>query len=142
MPLPYWPTAGKLDASLAADFLVERVGHLQQDAGAIAGIGFAAAGAAVVEVLQYLDRLLEDPVRLVALDVDDETDSASIVFVARIVEALFPGRPERRRTGTRPLGVATLVRGGSLALGSCSALPGYGWRRQAQAGAAARERPG
>ncbi len=133
---------GQLDASLAADLLIERVGHLQQDACAIARIHFAAAGAAVVEVLQYLDCLLEDPVRLVALDVDDETDPASIVLVARIVEALFPRRPERHGWVLDHPGRPYPGARKTLALGSCWALPGYGWRRQAQAKPRARERTG
>jgi hypothetical protein len=36
------------------------VGHLEQDAGAVAGVGLGAGRAAVVEVLQDLDRLLKD----------------------------------------------------------------------------------
>ena len=91
---------------LAAHLLVEGVRHLDQDAGAVAGIGLGAAGAAVVEVLQDLQRLLEDPVRSPALDVDDEPDAAGIVLEARVVESLRPGRactPVRsvRATGRR-----------------------------------------
>jgi len=36
------------------------VRHLEQDAGAVAGVGLTAAGAAMVEVLQHLNRLLQD----------------------------------------------------------------------------------
>jgi hypothetical protein len=58
---------GQRDARLATDVLVETVRHLQQHAGSVAGVGLRAARAAVIEVLEDLDRLLEDPVRLVTL---------------------------------------------------------------------------
>ena len=95
MPLPYWPTAGKRMRALRQTSSLNACGICSRTPAPSPVFDFAAASAAVVEVLQYLDRLLEDPVRLVALDVDDETDAAGIVLVARIVEALFPRRPER-----------------------------------------------
>ena len=60
-----------------------------QHAGAVAGVDLAAAGAAVVEVLQDLDGLLEDLVRLASLDVDDEADAAGVVLELRVVESLL-----------------------------------------------------
>ena len=91
MPLPYWPAGGQHDAGLAADLLVEGVWHLDEHARAVAGVDLAAAGAPVVEVLQYLDRLLEDAVRLVPLDVDDEADAARVVLEAGVVQSLLAG---------------------------------------------------
>ena len=88
-PAAVFARAGQGDARLLARFDEERVGHLQQHAGAIAGVGLAAAGAAVVEVLQHLDRLLQDLVRLAALDVDHEADAAGVVLEPGIVEALL-----------------------------------------------------
>ena len=101
MPLPYWPGRGQRDARLAAHLLVERVRHLQQHAGAVAGVDLAAAGAAVVQVLQHLDRLLEHAVRLATLDVDDEPHAAGVVLVARVVETLPGGRARAARAGPR-----------------------------------------
>ena len=69
--------------------LEERVRRLDEDAGAVAGIGFAAAGAAVLQVMQDLDGLLNDVVRLAALDVDDEADAAGVVLELRIVKPLL-----------------------------------------------------
>ena len=91
MPLPYSPAGGQRDASLAADLLVEGVRHLDQHARAVAGVDLAAAGATMVEVLQYLDRLLEDPVRLVPLDVDHEADAAGVVLEPRVIQSLLAG---------------------------------------------------
>src|SRR5262249_35057693 len=65
----------------------EAIGHLHQDAGAVAGAGLAAAGAAMEQVEQHLQALLDDAVRLAAFDVHDEADAAGVVLVARIVEA-------------------------------------------------------
>ena len=85
---------GQRDTRLAAHFFIEGMRHLQQHPCAVARVDFAAAGPAVVQVLQYLDRLLEDAVRLVPLDVDDEPLAASVVLVARVVETLPGGRSQ------------------------------------------------
>ena len=62
--------------------------RLQQDARAVAGVFLAAAGAAVLQVEEDLDRFLHQVVRLAALEVDDEADAAGIVFELRVVQAL------------------------------------------------------
>ena len=64
------------------DLAQERVGHLNQDAGAVTGVRLAAAGAAVLQVDEDLQRLRDDVVRALALDVDDEADAAGVVFGA------------------------------------------------------------
>ena len=71
---------------------VELVGDLDQDAGAVAHQLVGADRAAVVEVLEDLQALLDDGVGLVALDVGDEADAAGVVFVGRVVQA---GRGQR-----------------------------------------------
>ena len=54
----------QLEAATAA--AQERVGHLQQDPGAVAGVGVGALGAAVLEVLERVQRLFDDGVARVA----------------------------------------------------------------------------
>ena len=49
---------------------------LQQDAGAVAGVGLGAARAAMIQVRQYVERVVEQRARFAALDVDDEADAA------------------------------------------------------------------
>ena len=71
----------------------ESIGDLEQDAGAIARIGLAAARAAVPQVHQHLQRLLHDRVRALTLDVRDEADAARVVLVQRVIEAFRAGRP-------------------------------------------------
>ena len=66
----------------------EPVRHLNQDAGAVAGVGFAAAGAAVLEVDEHLQGVPDDGVRTAALRVHDEADAAGVVLVPRVVEAV------------------------------------------------------
>ena len=63
--------------------------HLHEDAGAVAGVLLAAAGAAVLQVDEDLQRLADDVVRLAVLEIDDEADAAGIVLVARIVQTLL-----------------------------------------------------
>ena len=70
----------------------EPIGNLQQDAGAVAGVGLAAARAAVPQVHQHLQRLPHDRVGTTPLDVHDEADAAGVVFVQRIVQAGRAGR--------------------------------------------------
>ena len=67
----------------------EAVGHLQQDAGAVAGVRLAAAGAPVEQVDEDLQRLLDDRVRGASLDVHDEADAAGVVLVGGVVQALL-----------------------------------------------------
>ena len=71
----------------------EPIGDLQQDARAVAGVGLAAARAAVPQVHQHLQRLLHDRVGTPSLDVHDEADAAGVVLVPGIVEAGRAGRP-------------------------------------------------
>ena len=79
----------QLDA-LARHFLaVERVRHLDQDARPVAHELVGAHRAPVVEVFQDLQALLNDRMALFALDVRDETDSASVMFVASRIKALL-----------------------------------------------------
>src|SRR6185503_3541592 len=56
------------------------------DASAVAGVRLAAARAAVPQVHQHLQRLLDDRMGALALDVNDEADAAGVVLVERIVE--------------------------------------------------------
>ena len=69
------------------------VGHLQQDPGAVAGVGIGPRGAAVLEVLQRDDRPLDGLVRRLAAQPRDERDTAGIVLVCGVVEADRSGRP-------------------------------------------------
>src|SRR5207245_4156013 len=72
----------------------ELVRHLEQDAGAIAGIRLAAARAPVQEVDENLERLAHNRVRPPALDVDHEADAAGVVLAARVVQPLGGRRTE------------------------------------------------
>ena len=85
MPVAYEPTGGKLERH---DRAVERVGHLDQDAGAVAGVGLGAGGAPVIQAADRGERLREDRVALAALHVDDEADAAAVVLEARVVETV------------------------------------------------------
>src|SRR4029453_3635721 len=62
-----------------------------QDAGALAGVRLAPAGAAVREIAEDGDGLIDDASRWPALDVDDEPDPAGIVLERRVVETLLLG---------------------------------------------------
>jgi hypothetical protein len=66
----------------------EGVRDLHQDAGAVACARIGADRAAVFEVAQDVQRVGDDLMRLLALDVGDEADAAGILFQRGIVETL------------------------------------------------------
>ncbi len=68
------------------DLTQERVGHLDEDAGAVAGVGIGARRAAMLEVDEQVEGLAHDGVGAVTLDVGHETHAAGVVFVALAVE--------------------------------------------------------
>ena len=70
------------DPDPAGFFSKEPVRHLHQDAGAVTGVRLAPAGTAVEQVDEQLQRLADDAVAFLALDVDDEADSAGVVLGA------------------------------------------------------------
>jgi hypothetical protein len=62
---------------------------LQQHTGAIAGIFFATASPAMIQVLQHRQRLLDDLMGLLPFDIDNESDAAGIVLKSGIIKSLF-----------------------------------------------------
>jgi len=65
------------------------VGDLDQDARAVAHQGIGTHGTAVVQVLQDLQTLLNDGVRLLALDVGHEAHAAGVVLIGWVVQPAF-----------------------------------------------------
>jgi len=87
--------SGQRDAEPGAFLLEEGVRHLHENARAVAGVLLATAGAAVFQVVQDLERIADDVVRLAIFEIDHEADAAGVVFVARIVQALLGGERAR-----------------------------------------------
>ena len=80
------PAPADRSPSAAADLAQKAIRHLDQNAGAVARVGFAAARAAVLEVDQHLEPARDDRMRLAAGDVDDESDAAGVVLEGRVVQ--------------------------------------------------------
>ena len=76
----------------------ELVRDLHQHAGAVAHQRVGADGAAMLEVLEDLQPVLDDAVGLAVVQVDDEADAAGVALVQRVVEA---AARSRRRAGER-----------------------------------------
>ena len=89
MPTPYSPRAGSASPAFGGHLRKNLSGICMLMPGAVAGVGFAATGAAVVQVDQHGHGLADDLVGFLALDVDDKADAAGIVLEGGIVEALF-----------------------------------------------------
>ncbi len=113
---------------------------LDENAGTVAGQRVGADGAAVLEVLQDLQRVFDDLVRLAALHVGDEADAACIAFEVGIEEPLPLGplidqlaRSVRRSIGLRHLQSSGVVvfDGGSFKSGYRLAGPRRCWGAKA-----------
>ena len=76
-PTPYATRRRQVEVDDRAE---EAVGDLDQDAGAVAGVGLGARRAAVLEVAERADAHRHDLVAGPALDVDDERDAAGVVL--------------------------------------------------------------
>ena len=87
MPTPYSPGRRQGHALQRHLGAVVLVGDLDQDAGTVAHQLVGAHRAAVVQVLQDLQALHDDGVRLVPLDVGDKTDATGVVFLRGGVQA-------------------------------------------------------
>ena len=85
LPTAYAPASGSVEAGFGAQ---ERVRDLEQDAGPVTGRRVGAGGAAVVEVRRASRPWATIVVARHAAQGRDESDSAGVVFVRRVVEAL------------------------------------------------------
>ena len=65
----------------------EAIGHLDQDAGAVAGTGVGTERAAMVEVAQRRQPELDDAVAPAAAQVGNEADPARVVLESRVVQS-------------------------------------------------------
>ena len=85
----------------ARDRAQERVRHLDEDAGAVAGVDLGAGRAAMVEAAERAERGIDDVAALRPRYVDDEADAAGIMLEARVVEAArgWEGAERQRARG-------------------------------------------
>ena len=67
------------------------VGNLQQRAGTVPRIRLGAAGAAMVQVREHVEGLVEQLAGLAAVHVDDEPDPARLVLIRGMVQPLLRG---------------------------------------------------
>ena len=81
------------DGELAARPPQERVGQLDQDAGAVALQRIGARGTAMHEVFEDREPVADDRMGFATFDVGDEPQPARVMLVRRIVETLAGRRP-------------------------------------------------
>jgi hypothetical protein len=100
----------QLDLELGAFRGKEVVRDLDQDAGAVTRQRIGTHGAAVLQVLEDVEGVLDNRVRLAAFQVGDETDAARVVLAARVEQAArfrtyepLLGHEHRVLRGHRPL---------------------------------------
>ena len=86
---------GQRDAQRVGVLPEEGVRDLELDAGAVAGVRVAALGAAVLQVDEHLDALLDDRVGAGAADVGDHADAAAVVLMGGGVQPALGGVPLR-----------------------------------------------
>ena len=85
------PARRQVDALLGEHGAEELVRDLGEDAGAVAGVRLGAGGAAVLEVLERGDGLLDDLVGLLPRHLRDEGDAAGVLLELGVVEPLGGG---------------------------------------------------
>ena len=90
----------QLEAELGGLAREEGVRDLHQNAGAVAGARIGADRAAMFEVAENADRVGDDLMRLLALDVGDEADAAGILLQARGRKGPRPAGASRARAGS------------------------------------------
>ena len=88
MPTPYAPGFGNSKPSFGALAGEELVWDLDQNAGAVAGLGIASASAAMRQVEQHLNSLAYNVVTFVATDAGDKSDATGVMLLRRVVETL------------------------------------------------------
>jgi hypothetical protein len=64
---------------------------LNEDAGAVTGLGVAAASPPVGEIDQNFNPLQDDVVRLAAVDIGHKTQTTGVVFMTGMIEPLWGG---------------------------------------------------
>jgi hypothetical protein len=69
----------------------ELIRYLQQDPRAIASLGIGPNRTAVGQAIEYFQPLVNDLVTFVTFDVGNESDTAGIMFICRVVQPLFCG---------------------------------------------------
>ncbi|MNQ32176.1 hypothetical protein D3C85_455740 [compost metagenome] len=109
---------------MLAEFVaIERVGNLDQDAGAVAHQLVRANRAAVVQVLKDLQALLDDRVAFLALDVRNESNAAGVMLVLGVVQTLGRGHTDAGRIDRGGLGRGTGFDRGNLGHGALRSEP-------------------
>src|SRR5262245_14534637 len=79
---------GQFETELVCGLGEELVRNLNENSGAITGARISADRAAMFEVAKDRERVVDDLVRLAALDVGDEADAARILLERRIIKTL------------------------------------------------------
>ena len=88
---------------------------MQQNAGTVTGERIGAHRAAVVQIVQDLQPLLEDAVTGAVFDIDDETDAAGIMLGARVVQTRAGRKAVSAQAGKPCKSVVITARLGSKA---------------------------
>ena len=91
----------KLHALFKQFLAVVGIRYLDQDPGAVAEQGVGADRAPVVQVAQDQQRVFDQFVAAIALDMDDEADAARVVFVRAGVKPMLLRGLDRRIVGSR-----------------------------------------
>ena len=76
----------QVDPVFGGDACEKAVRHLQQDARAVTRFRIGARGAAMIEPLEYFERLFDDAVRCDAVELHDRAKPTGVVLKLAIIE--------------------------------------------------------
>ena len=97
------PGLGQVEAEFRGFAGEEGVRDLHQHAAAVTRLGVGPDRAAVFQIAQYGQAVIDDLSALLVVDVDDETDAAIVVLARGIVETLAFGKAGPRDLGRHKL---------------------------------------
>ena len=70
--------------------------NLDHDASPIAGLGISAYGTTVLKILEYAQAIINGAMAFDIVDIGNEADSAGIMLVAGMIQAMGLGQPLRQ----------------------------------------------
>ena len=76
----------EVEPGCVCDALEETVRRLEQDPGAVAGLWIGAGSAAVPEIDQHFQRLIDHAMSVGTIDVGDHANAAGVAFECRVVQ--------------------------------------------------------
>jgi hypothetical protein len=81
--------AGQFESPMRALVREKSVRNLEQDARPVARVSLTPASSPMLKIQEHLNRLVDNPARTATLNVNDEAQTARVMFEPRVVKSLL-----------------------------------------------------